>query len=312
MKRWCTIVFILLLICTIAIAEDGVASYTVTEQADGMHVVVASKQVSVRSEPSTRSKRLCYAKSDVVMEITEELDDWYGVITPEGDYGYVRKGYVVKDYMYVVFLRPTHIRVLPFENVPDCISPESAMNNTFLVIGSYGEWLKVKMENGIGYVRNTNNYPAYFQEDYSIFNEEFYITSYGTVYLTTDPYISANEDAARIGERISECFTVIGYWDNFWLIKYGKGVALVDMESPIITQMEVEYYYSKTPKYAITAWDTETGGRNGAGSLGTIPGGTTVEVLAIDEPWYIIKYEYKGIPTIAWISMYDTDGIIEE
>lgn len=311
MKRWSALITILLLVYSVAIAEDGVARYFVTEESDGDHVIVISQKASVREKATTGSKALDRPKFGTVMAITEDLDGWYGVVTEDGEWGYVRKAYVQKDYMYITFLQPTHIHMLPFDDVRDCIPVEKSIRQTFLVIGTYGDWLKVKLKNGIGYVKVTNDYSTYFQEEYSIFDEPFSITSYGTVYLLTDPYVSAKEDAARIGERNYESFTVIGYWDNFWVIQYGDGVALVDMNSPIITQMEVDYYYSKTPQYAVTAWDTEAGGRDGAGTVAVIPEGTTVEVLSIEEPWYIIKYEYQNVQSVAWISMYDTGGIIE-
>lgn len=307
-KRLIIPVLILLFWISNAQADGRVADYEVLEASDGNHIIVISQSISVRENASTRAKRISSEKSETIMEVTEDLENWYGVITPEGKEGYVRKGYTQRDYKYIRFNEPAYIRMLPYDCAECWYSPEYTLGKEFLVIGRYGEWNIVKLGKGIGYVRESNNFDYEEEEWHGIFRKKDYfkIISYGKVYLKTNIYIGNDDEGAKIGERDYEVFTCVGFWGDYWLVKYGDGGALIKMNSDIFTQAEIDYYYRNEPTYAITAWETEVNGRDGAGSIGWIEADTQVEVLAEEYPWYVIKYEYQGIPSIGWISVWDT------
>lgn len=307
MKRHVTFVLItvLLMILGIATAEGNYS----LKWSGGTEVVVISLNASIRETPSVRATKIEEVTSNTIMTIIEELDDWYKVLTPRAQVGFVRKQYVTRNFGHIHFSSLALIRAMPYEDARVLISPGDVVGKTFLVVGRFGEWVKLKVGKGIGFVRTDNLY-YYNDGDYCSYREEdfFTIVSYGRVFLYTDPFIASTEDGAAIGERVNESFVCIGYWDDCWVVKYGDGVAFIDKSSPIITQQEIKYYYNLDSQRYVYTKDTEieVKGKNGTGSIGTIAPGTKVRVLAEEDSWYVIPYSYMGIHAIGWIRSIDT------
>lgn len=294
----------------IANADGCKRGYEVVCNSDGNHVIVVSQNVSVRAKPSVRSELVTRGYANEVMEILEDLEGWYNIVTEDGTYGYVRKEYVTSNYRFIRFTESADIHVLPFDDTPTLYEPYELKGKVFLSIGEYGpcgEWLKLKCGKGIGFYRVKDDAYYYGGEDnYFIFGERSMV-SYGTVYLQSDPFTTAKTDAARIGERYMETFMCIGFWDDCWIVEYGEGVAFIDQTSKIITEEDVYYYWNKQKHFTTTtACETEVKGKDGNGKFGYLQEGQTVEVLSNEYPWYVIRYNYEGIETIGWISYYDT------
>lgn len=327
--------------------------------------IVLAQNINVRKGPSTRETKVTTKSADTVLKIRDELDEWYRIKE-----GYVRRRYVTADFGYIYFSnneRP-EIRSMPFDVAPLVIEPEDARGRTYTVIGEYGNWFKLKVDKGTGFVRKRKaNCLQNPQEDcytaqvlvvtknaklraepsscgavlttlkqgsiidvsgqkngfYKVYANGMYgyipsdrvtnnfskLIAYGTVFLKTDPETHIDKDGAAVGEWSKKVFTVIGQWQDYWVVLYGEGSALIKNDSLVFSKEDIEYYYTRKPTYGIVVDETKMYGKDGKHDFGTLECGDTVKIVGQDGGYYIIKCKFQNEKCIAWV---DKESVIAQ
>lgn len=305
MKRYFFMLVLLMLLQGVALAQT---QYDLT-WSDGSQVVVISRKASIWEKESISSKRLASVPKDTIMKLKGEYDQMYAVETPDGTEGFVRKRFVTRNFGYIVFHQPVYIRSMPFDDAAILTDATQVVRKQFLVVGKYNEdWLKLKIGDGVGFVRIRNCCPYEEYMTHQSYEKSFYIITYGKFFIKTDPYRQSNTDGECIGEQTDRVYQCIGRWGDTYVVKYGEGVAFVPEHVNIVTQWEVEAYMQRTPKYVyVGEQGAELKCRNTKGeAIVTFLPDTRLTVLGEEmredgRTWYVVPYEEDGYPSIGWV-----------
>ena len=273
--------------------------------------IVIARNINVRPAPSKKERTICSLKSEDTMKILDGNDKWFQIELEDGTQGWVRKMFIATNYSYITFDSPTNIYCLPSHNAKVLVNPQSVVGKQFLVVGEFGSFIKVKLGYGIGFV---DVGLCEYQEikGYKLLPEyEYYkLIPYGMSELYTDRYISDIYSNSSVGEISRDIFTCIGDWGHNWIVQYGQGVAFIRRDSPILSELDIDYYYefaSQNGDFYVWTWTaTDVKGPQGNGKFGTLDEGEWVRVLDVEDNFYVIMYEFNGIRSVGWILREDT------
>lgn len=142
-----------------------------------------------------------------------------------------------------------------------------------------GNWYMVETTDGkCGYVQN-----QYVVEyDYIVFREGTHV--YATPY--SDKRVGGDRSA---GEK----YTLIGEWDDYYVINYKGGSGFVSKNDPVWTKDFIEEVKSYNNFSVIVTSDATlySGPSNKWAKLGSVKKGQSVTVIAQEDGYYVIEYE---------------------
>ena len=129
--------------------------------------IVIARNINLREKPGKSSRTITSLKTNDTMTILDKSDKWFLVELADGTQGWVRKMFVSQDFGYIDFYEPTNIYCVPSVDSIVLVNPESVVGRRIQYIGVYGNFLKVKLGYGIGFVEINNRLiVSYFLNEY--------------------------------------------------------------------------------------------------------------------------------------------------
>lgn len=214
MKKFLVLLAALLLAVTPVLA-DGVNGQDVGE--------VISRSASLRVSPSTSAELIVSIKNGESFNIVGENEDWYQAEF-NGQTGWIRKRYVVENPIHLVARSSGDLYASP--SVTNKMVGTYSRYDRFTVIDETSRYYLVSCRNAAAYVSRNGDF--WTDEDLTFLDNvlEVRVCSVKTpIYLTP----STKTRVATIAA--DSPFDVVGYVDDYAIVKYLTGYAYVPVEN---------------------------------------------------------------------------------
>lgn len=214
MKKFLVLLAALLLAVTPVLA-DGVNGQDVGE--------VISRSASLRVSPSTSAELIVSIKNGESFNIVGENEDWYQAEF-NGQTGWIRKRYVVENPIHLVARSSGDLYASP--SVTNKMVGTYSRYDRFTVIDETSRYYLVSCRNAAAYVSRNGDF--WTDEDLAFLDNvlEVRVCSVKTpIYLTP----STKTRVATIAA--DSPFDVVGYVDDYAIVKYLTGYAYVPVEN---------------------------------------------------------------------------------
>lgn len=214
MKRFLVLVAALLLVVTSALA-DGVNGVDVGE--------VISRSASLRVSPDIESELIVSIKNGEEFTIIGENEDWYQAEF-NGETGWIRKRYVVENPMHLVARSGGNLYASP--SITEKMVGSYSRYDRFTVIEETSRYYLISCRNAAAFVSRNGDF--WTDEDLAFLDnvQEVRVCSVKTpIYLTP----STKTRVATIAA--DSPFDVVGYVDDYAIVKYLTAYAYVPVEN---------------------------------------------------------------------------------
>lgn len=227
-------------------SDSNIENINVRSVSRGQVYNVDGTYLRIRSNPSTSSEILGTMSEGVNFEIISYSNEWY-MIKYNDIVGYVHEDYVEEInsssteqtlYYGKVYDAAPNLRVRSGSSLSSSIIGYVVDNSTVAIVGTSGEWYKIKFNDGYGYVHS----------DYILVNDDSTnnnnengaggddtIRRTGYVYDLGGSILRVRKESNTNSEVLGSLYegnsvNIIGEEDNWYRISYGNSVAYVSKD----------------------------------------------------------------------------------